>query len=189
MSNKGTDQWDDQMLVVRLKDLDKQAFEQLYHRYAQKLFYYALKFVKSPEMAEDIVHDVFVKVWDNLNDLNPDFSIQAYLYRITHNSLLNLLKRGTVESRIVKEMLQHAEQTTPNTDQAFQYKEALQQTKQAIATLPPKRKQIYELSRYDGLSHRQIAITLNIADSTVNNQMVKAIKSIRDFLSLRGTIG
>jgi len=189
MDTKGTDSGDEQQLVIRLNNQDREAFETLYNNYSKKLYRYALKFVKSPAIAEDVVHDVFVKIWEQMAVLNPDASIQAYLYKITHNSLLNLLKRGSVESRIVEEIIHHAELLVQNADETFQYKEALDQARQAIETLPPKRKQIYKLSRDLGMSHRQIALELNLADSTVNNQMVKAIKTIRDFLSLRGTIG
>lgn len=189
MINRKNDILNDKQLIVRLKNQDAEAFSILYNRYSKKLYWYALKFVKSPEIAEDIIHDIFVKLWEQSDSLHTDASIQAYLYKITRNSLLNLIKRGTVEARVIDEIMYHAEQHTSNTDESVQYRETLRQTNEAIDELPPKRKQIYELSRNNGMTHRQIAMQLEITDSTVNNQLVKAIKSIKSFLYLRGTTG
>ncbi len=189
MINRKTDLPNDQQLLIKLKNQERAAFESVYSLYSKKLYWYALKFVKSPEIAEDIVHDVFVKLWENASTLLPEASLQAYLYKITKNSILNLIKRAHVEVRIVDEITHYAEQFTLNTDEQIQYRETLFQTKNAISELPPKRKQIFEMSRNDGMSHRQIAAHLEITDSTVNNQLVKAIKSIKTYLYLNGTIG
>ena len=188
MIDRKTDIPNDQQLMIKLKNQERAAFESVYNNYSKKLYYYALKFVKSPEIAEDIMHDVFVKLWEHATMLNPEASLQAYLYKMTRNSLLNLIKRGNVEERIVEEIMNHAEQFTLNTEEQIQYRETLAQANKAIGELPPKRKQIFEMSRDKGMTHRQIALQLEITDSTVNNQLVKAIKSIKNYLYLNGTV-
>ncbi len=189
MIDRKTGMFDEAQLLTRLRNHDKEAFTIIYDSYARKLFRYALKIIKSPEIAEDTVHDVFVKLWNNAPSLYIESSIQAYLYRITHNHLLNLIKRGVMETTIVDEIMFHAEQSSKCTEESVQYKDTLLQSKEAIENLPPQRKLIFELCREQHMSHKQIAAHLGIADSTVNNQMVKAIKSIKNHLMMKGSIG
>lgn len=189
MIDRKTDIPNDQQLIIKLRNQDREAFESVYNQHSKKLYGYALKFVKSPEIAEDIIHDVFVSLWEHAATLDAAYPIKSYLYKITRNAVLNLIKRGTVEVRVVDEIMTHAAQFSTNTAEHVQYRETLQQTKNAISELPPKRKMIFEMSRDSGMTHRQIAQQLDITDSTVNNQLVKAIKSIRNYLYLNGTIG
>ncbi len=186
---KKTDVLNEQQLVVRLKNRDSQAFTVIYNLYAQKLYRYAVKFIKSPEIAEDVVHDIFVKLWDNVNELQIESSLQAYLYKIAQRQLLNIIKRSAVEVKIIDEIINNTTPYSQCTEDSLLYKETFSHTTDAINKLPSQRKLIFELGRNKGLSHKQIARQLNIADSTVNNQMVKALKSIKSHLLLKGSIG
>ncbi|WP_161964359.1 RNA polymerase sigma-70 factor [Mucilaginibacter endophyticus] len=176
-------------ILDRLKDLDQGAFTTIYNAYSKQIYRYAIRFVKSNDIAEDAVHDIFVKLWNNAADLDIQVSIQSYLYRLAHNHLLNLIRREAVEGRYIDEIMNNATEFSQNTEETIQYRETLAKTQQAIDNLPPQRKLIFEMGRGEGMSHKQIARELNIADSTVNNQIVKALKSIKEHLLATGAIG
>ncbi|MCQ6957316.1 RNA polymerase sigma factor [Mucilaginibacter aquariorum] len=180
---------DEQQLLLRLKKHDQEAFTVIYNTYAKKLFRYAVKIIKSSEIAEDTVHDVFVKLWNDAPSLNIESSIQPYLYKVTRNHLLNLITREGVQDRFINEIVSTTKDFTQNTEDTLVYRETLEKTMQAIDKLPAQRKLIFEMRRNNGMSHSQIARELNIADSTVNNQLVKALKYIKNHLLANGAIG
>jgi RNA polymerase sigma-70 factor (family 1) len=181
--------FNEQEILERLKDQDQSAFTIIYNTYSPKIYRYAIRFVKSNTIAEDAVHDIFVKLWNNAADLDIQVSIQSYLYKLAHNHLLNIIRREAVEVRYIDEMMNSAVDFSLNTEETIEYRETLAKTRQAIDSLPPQRKLIFEMGRGEGMSHKQIARELNIADSTVNNQIVKALKSIKEHLLATGAIG
>lgn len=188
MSNGEINIFSEEQLLNRLSNHDREAFTIIYNTYAKKLFRYAFKVIKSSEIAEDTVHDIFVKLWNNAADLKIETSLQAYLYKSTYFHLLNLLKKGTVQQKFVKEVTHTTDQSSQCTEENVFYKETLKQVQYAVNSLPPQRKLIFEMGRNQGMSHRQIAQQLQIADSTVNNQIVKALKTIKNHLLAGGSI-
>lgn len=188
MPPKVTEMWNESELIARLAKQDKQAFTIIYNIYAERLFFYALKYVKLSELAEDAVQDIFVKLWNQSQTLEINYSLQAYLFKSIQNHLLNVIKRGKLQARIM-EVVTPKDETSNCTEELLQVKETAGEAQRAIDSLPPQRKLIFELSRTQGMSHRQIAEHLEIADSTVNNQLVKAIKSIKHYLTIRGSFG
>ncbi|WP_183561568.1 RNA polymerase sigma-70 factor [Mucilaginibacter sp. SP1R1] len=188
MTSKDKMIFNEEELLAGLKVQDQEAFTIIYNTYAPKLFRYAVKIIKSTEIAEDAVHDIFVKLWNNAPLVNIESSIQSYLYKLTQNHLLNLIKRETVQERYIDEIMFCAEQFSENTENTIAYRETMEKAQQAIDNLPPQRKLIFEMGRNGGMSHREIARELDIADSTVNNQIVKALRSIKDHLIANGVI-
>lgn len=179
----------EQQVLIRLSNHDQEAFTIIYNAYAKKLFRYAVKVIKSTEIAEDTVHDIFVKLWDNAPALKIETSIQAYLYKSTYYYLMNLIKHNAVQGKFVDKVMTSAAQFSHCTEESILYKETLHQAQHAIDNLPPQRKLIFEMKRNQGMSQKQIALELNIADSTVNNQIVKALKTIKEHLTVSGSIG
>lgn len=188
MTDKDKKIFSEKQLLAGLKKHDQESFKVIYNTYAPKLFRYAVKIIKSSEIAEDAVHDIFFKLWNSASSLDAELSLQPYLYKLTQNHLLNLIKRERVKERYVEEIMFCAAKSTENTENVIHYRETLQKAQQAIDNLPPQRKLIFEL-RHNGGSHREIARELNIADSTVNNQIVKALKHIKDHLVANGALG
>lgn len=177
---------EDQELVRRLKQGDQEAFQELYQKYHSKIYYHTLKFTKSPALAEDVVHDVFVRIWEGRNALKEELSFQSYLFTLAKNHLLNLLKRASREADILQEMIAHTQVALRTTENSLSYRETSEMISKAIEKLPVQRKRIYELCRQEGLSYEEVARKLGITKGTVNSQMVKSLKSIKDYLTLNG---
>lgn len=188
MASKTIDIWTDRDLIAGLKRHDKHLFTVIYNQYAEGLFYHALKFVKSADLAEDIVQDVFIKLWQQGEKLEIEQSLKAYLYRAVQNHMLNKIKRGQLHGQALA-ALALDDATKNHTEENLYLKETALNAQRAINRLPPQCKLIFELSRNQDMTHRQIAEQLNIADSTVNNQLVKAIRIIKTYLNVRNSFG
>lgn len=172
-------------LVNRLRNADEGAFRALYDLYKSKLYWYCLKFTRSEETAEEIVQDVFVTVWEKRASLDPALSINAYLYTLAKHRVLNHQKKEAHAALYAQQTLLRTPEASNQTEAAIEYADYLNLAHQAIAQLPPKRYQIFQMSRQREMSHEEIAAELGISKHTVNVQLVKALKYIRTAITLR----
>lgn len=175
-------------LLIRLTSKDSEAFSRLYNVYVKKIYAYALGILKSPDLAEDVTQDTFVKLWEHAATIQTDRSLQAFLFTIARNLSLNVIKRASRETWISDELFAHAVYQSEDGLQYTERKQTGEFISLAVNQLPPKRKAIYELCREDGYSYKQAAEKLGIKDSTVNSQMVKALKAIKDFMVRNGAL-
>lgn len=175
-------------LLERLVKQDAKAFSELYNLYIRKMYVYALSIVKSPMLAEDISHDTFVKLWENAAGVQTDRSVQAYLYTLTKNLALNTIRRASRETWISDEIISSALATSEDGLQFTERRETSDIIKTAVAQLPAQRRIIYDLCRNHGYSYKQAAEKLGIKDTTVNSQMVKALRTIREFMVRNGAL-
>ncbi len=158
------------------------AFLELYRKYHLQLFFYAVKFLHSEELAKDVVHDVFIKLWENRTELPAVASLQSYLYAICKNAILNTISRATRENRIKEEIRHQMVSTEPSVESIFLSNEQKDIVKQVIDRLPPKRREAFLLCRIEGKSYEEAAKILNISANTVNDHLVKAIKTLKSYL-------
>lgn len=177
----------DQQLVTALIGNDEGAFRVLFDRYHQDIYRYGIGLLKSTTLAEEIVQDVFMKVWQNRNHLDPGLSFKAYVYTIAKHICLNVLRKAAHDKKLRDAVFYKTQH--PNTTEDYVIDSDYTKIKtQAIDQLPPKRKLIFEMSRYEGKSYEDISTELGISVSTVKTQMSKALATIRDFLRVHGDI-
>ncbi len=174
---------DDKDLVLLLvNDNNEDAFCELYIRYRKRMLSFCLTFIKIPEVAEDVVQEVFATIWSGRNCLNPEMSFSSYLYTITRNRMLNFLRQVSQDAKI-KTRLQEAGHPAVNvTDVQIldnEYKEILEK---AISQLSPLRQNIFRLSREENKSHKEIAQQLGISPYTVQENISAALKHIKTYL-------
>jgi RNA polymerase sigma-70 factor (ECF subfamily) len=177
-------------LFVQLAAGDEHAFRQVFHYYTPRLQPFVFSIVKSAAISEEIVQDVFMKLWINRHDVAAKDNPASWLFTVAANQSLGFLRRMSVERRYinkVKLQIQEAWEQSPTEDQLF-FKEHEALFKQAIEILPPQQKLIYTLSRQEGFSHKEIADQLNISPSTVKNQIVTAVRTLREFIRKAGII-
>lgn len=171
-------------LMKRLKKGDRTAFKQLFNRYQEKLIFYAITIVKSERVAKDIVQETFIKLWTTRNKLDPEQSLSGFLHTIARNMALNHLKRAGYDQKLKERIWERIQeiQLRVETEEVIFGRESSKLIHEAIRQLPPRRKQIYKLSRENGLTHQDIANQLDISPNTVKNQIVSALKEIRTYL-------
>lgn len=177
----------DSTLVTSVSNGDELAFRILFHRYRSKLYKFSLRYVKSVDVAEDIIQDTFLKIWEQRQALQPELNFEAYLFRIGRNQIFNEFKKSTHQAAFEAFTLQNI---TDNRQTEWEviaqnYQELLQS---ALELLPPQRRQIFQLSRIEGLSHEEIAQKLNLSKNTIKVQINKALKSIRESLEMNSEV-
>jgi RNA polymerase sigma-70 factor (ECF subfamily) len=181
MSNEARNQRDHK-LVRRIQRGDHDAFEKLYRIYADALCSFAADHVGDRE-AEDIVQTVFCDLWDRRGEWTSPENVKAYLYRAVRNTALDRLDRRTVEQdwkEEEKERDQDRSGVAPV--EALEHQEMSRAMDQAVAELPERRRMIYRMARHHDMTYSEIATALDIAPKTVENQMGRALKTLREHL-------
>ncbi|HEY4148265.1 MAG TPA: RNA polymerase sigma-70 factor [Chitinophagaceae bacterium] len=162
---------------------DEKAFRKLYDAYRPRIYSFALHLTEDVSAADEIVQEVFLRVWMYRQKLPEVIHFNAWLYSIARNQVFDALKA------IAKERAFHAslpDETADNTTEEFlRHKEYEQLLRQAVLQLPERQQQIYHLSRDAGIQHAEIAGRLNISRNTVKTHLVHALKSIRKYLQYR----
>jgi RNA polymerase sigma-70 factor (family 1) len=176
----------EESVLLKLQQGDSEAFLALYNHYHSALYHYVLRFVKSPAIAEDILQDVFLKIWEIKNRINPQLSFKAYLYRICRNSVFKLLKKMAVDENLRVEVMHQLTQSVADADLKllWQQYESILQT--AVNNLSPQRQKVFRLCREEGKTYDQVANELGISRNTVKEHMVLAMKLIREHFEQYG---
>lgn len=168
------------LLVQRLIAKDQSAFELVFKEYYQALCQYAAGYLNDMEASQGIVQEVFVRFWEKCADLDPDSSIKSYLYRAVHNACLNHLKHLKVRDNYRQYVMDRMEEAEEPIEESVENIE--NKIHEAIDKLPPQCARIFRLSRLEGLKYREIAEHMGLSIKTVEVQMGKALKLLREDL-------
>jgi RNA polymerase sigma-70 factor (family 1) len=169
-------------LHQRLSSGDEAAFRLFFQTHQSRLFTYIHNVVKSREIAEELVLDIFVKIWSAKEILSEVENVDAFLYRMAVNKSLDFLRAAAREKRLrslLSEHMQHEPETEPSN---YELKEYTQTISQCLQMLTQQQQMVLNLSREEGLTHEQIAARLNLSKNTVKNHIVSALKNIRGFI-------
>lgn len=164
----------------RIVQSDKEAYNDLFRVIFTPLTYFANKYTHNHAVSRDIVQDVFVAVWQDRHMIDPQRSLKSYLYKMVRNKALNY-NRDYGKRRIA------LDQVNGSINESFQITEEKENTtklaekfREWINELPERRREAFELSRFDGLDHDEIADVMNLSVKTVNNHIVAALAHLRD---------
>nr|WP_294899440.1 RNA polymerase sigma-70 factor [uncultured Pedobacter sp.] len=173
---------DDLLLLKRVSLKDELAFAELYNRYRKKVYSYSFKILKYPDRAEDIVHEVFLTLWQHDN-LESILNLDAYLRVVTRNQTLKLLRRQQLELKSNKSMFVAWQEVHNETEQEILLHDTYAQLLQGVAQLPPQQKKVYQLCREEGLKYEEVAEQLSISRLTVKTHMQHALRFLRAYLT------
>lgn len=178
-------------LLRRIKSGDEKAFEQLFKSYYAMLCVYAYELVRSHDLAEEVVQETLIRIWENRNRLTIRSSIKSYLYQSVHNHCINTLKHLQVVKnksyRYTEDVKRTAETNNPPYDgqappSTLFYDGIENDLKGAIQTLPEQCQRIFLMSRFEKRSHQEIANALNISVNTVKTQIRRALEKLKHIL-------
>ena len=170
----------EELIQKQLKAGDVVALEYLFHKYFDDLCRYTSVFTKDIDIAENIVQDLFVYIWEHRETLEIHLSFESYLFQASRYKALNYKRdsaRKNDKLSILKERTK--DEVSVSADDIIEFKELNQIVSEAIDLLPDRCKQIFRLSRTDELSYREIAELMNISINTIDNQVHTAIKKIK----------
>jgi len=172
--------------LQRLREDDQTAFTQLYHLYSARLYGNLLKLVKSPEAAEELLQDIFILVWEKRHTIEIHTSFRSYLFRIGENKVYDFFRKLRLDKNMYAHVKATASSQYTHIEEALLTQENARLLQAAVETLPPQRRQVFELCKIQGKTYQEASGLLGISVSTINDHIVKATRSIRQFMYTHG---
>jgi len=175
-------QFSEPEIIEKINAGDTKIFEALFREYYYNLCRFTAALIKSSSVAEDIVQEVFVKVWENRAKLSPVGSLKTYLYRASKNRALNYLKHLEIVNNWAEVSCEKISTKSSDPENEFLKKELFSSINDAVKKLPEKCRTIFILQRKEGLTYKEISEVLNISVNTVETQMGRALKKLRKIM-------
>jgi RNA polymerase sigma-70 factor (family 1) len=175
----------DHELIALLKRGDNAAFTEIYDRYAMAVFYRVNQMLRDEETSKDLVQDLFITIWSKAELIREETNLAGYLYIAARNRVFKTIQKGKLRNDYLSSLARFASHANTSLTDDLDVKELAGILAKEISQLPPKMKEVFNLSRKENLSHAQIASQLGISDKTVKKQINNALKVLKHKL---GTI-
>jgi RNA polymerase sigma-70 factor (ECF subfamily) len=166
-------------LLLKLIDGDNASFEKIYFNYVDRVYYFALRYVNNSSDAEEIVQEVFTKIWESRSNINIDLSFSGYLLTATKNTIFNENRKKVNHNSYCEYVLNYLQKNARDVEREIIYQDLAEKVNQAIESLPPKRQEIFKLSRINGLHYKEISEKLGITEKTIETHMRLAFKDLK----------
>ena len=166
-------------LVILLNHGDESAFEKLYHLYSLRILKKLVFILKEEEIAKEVLQDIFLTIWDKRQSINPNQSFRSYIFRIAENKIIDIFRKAARDRKLMDHMVNVSVASSCHTEESVAFKESNTILQTAINKLSPQRKKIFILCRIEGKTYDEVAKIVGISTGTVNDHMVKAMRTIR----------
>lgn len=170
----------DEALLPLLQEGDREAYTEIYNRYQVPLYIFAYNRLKDREEAKDIIHELFLKLWTDRTALQITGRLSVYLYTAVRNRIINSITHQQIANRYIDSFLSYVEQVDhQSADHLARHNDLQAFIEKEIASLQPRMREVFELSRHTSLSRREIAGKLGISEETVKSHMHNALKVLK----------
>lgn len=166
----------DSELLIKIKNNDTNALNILFKRYFSVLCYFSFQFVKSRDLTEEVVSDVFLNIWLKRGSIVIKSSLKAYLFTAVRNQSINYMKKKDYHFEELEIVDKEGKISSLRADDFLIYKDLENEIENIVQKLPEKRQLIFRMNRFEGLSYKEISEILSISINTIQNHMVKAVK-------------
>ncbi len=166
-------------LILNLKLHDELALQAIYYKYAEQVYKFSFLLLKDTGWSEDVVQEVFVKLWNNRSNLDPEGNLWTYLFVLTKRASLNKLRDIKAFSSSFEQLWDNISRLSDCSHEKLVVKELSDSLEGLLNELPDRQREVFKLSRYEGFTHQEIAKKLNISPNTVKNHMVQALKTVK----------
>jgi len=170
-------------LLELLRNGDRVAFYNIYERYCKRLYGFVWRYIKIESDADEIVQDVFLKIWESRGKIDIYLSFESFLFTITYNTTISLLRKRANEKKYLDSLQTISE--APNITDEIYFTELSEQVKHLLDKLTPRQKEIFLLSREEGLTHEEIAKKLKISLNTVKKHMTNSLLFLKSHIDSR----
>ncbi|MCE7070120.1 sigma-70 family RNA polymerase sigma factor [Dyadobacter sp. CY327] len=174
-------------LLTELNTGDKRAFTSLYFTYSAQIYSKILRLTKCEETSQEILQELFLKVWERRSQINPEKPFKAYLFTIAQNLIYDHFRKVARDKVLVDNLISSASMYYRSEDSEV-FEVRLQYIHKAIEHLPPVRKHIFKLSKIEGKSYEEIASIMQISTSTISDHIVKANRAIKKYLQMHADV-
>jgi RNA polymerase sigma-70 factor (family 1) len=171
---KPFDPFTEKQLLIKLQKGDEQAFAEIYNAYKRRLAVNLMRLLKSREIVDEALQDIFLKLWNNRAKIDPDSSIRGYLFRIAENQVMDFFRQVTRDEKMKTTLQMTLQETNVNPEQQLMAKEKLQMLQKVIELLPPQRKKVFILCKIENKSYEEVSSLLNISTTTINDHITRA---------------
>jgi RNA polymerase sigma-70 factor, Bacteroides expansion family 1 len=171
-------------LISQLRRGDKDAFSQLYHQYWAKVYNFGRLYITSENEIEEVVQEVFVKVWEARETVREDGNFKGFLFIVTRNTIFTNSRKHFNEEYYKLSVLNAIDEASNELEEEIDAKDLLEYLSSLLAELPPRRQEIFHLSRKEHLTYKEIAAKLNISEKTVERHINEALKYLRKNIKL-----
>jgi RNA polymerase sigma-70 factor (ECF subfamily) len=172
-----------QRLVQRLHENDEAAFEYIYHLIHQKIYCFILRYIQDSSHAQELTQRFFIRLWEKRQLLSPDKPLEAQAFVIARNLVIDELRKMAREKSFIEYFWSRRKPTSTLTEETVLFNDLQEHFEAVVESLPQRRREIFKLSRHQGLTYQEIAHELSISPKTVEIQMSKALKVVRAKLS------
>lgn len=180
--------YDEQKLLTLLKEDSEYAFQLIYDCNRNRIYKTAVWYLKSPILAQEVVQDVFLKLWFERNEFKINTSIEGWLYVVAKNNILNRLKKISNEWKALNILPLLKTDVSNNTENAILDSEYASILNAAVQSLPTQQRRVFQLARQEQLSYSEIGKEMDLSPLTVKTHMSRALSHIKTYLKLKGII-
>lgn len=173
----------EKVILERLKNGDEQAFNIIYKKYSRNLTYKLLRLLKSDVLVEEVLQDLFLKIWDTRSTIDTNKSFGYYLYTIAHHSVIDIFRRANKEKEIILSIKQSNSESYDHIETLIHNKENKELLDALISQLPPKRRSIFIYCKLDGKTYQEAAEHFNVSKNTINDHIQKSSIFIKENLT------
>jgi RNA polymerase sigma-70 factor, ECF subfamily len=181
--------YSDEELMKEIKADNMFAFDVLYKKYSKKVYKFGYSILKSKIESENLIQDVFLNLWENRLKVENNSSIKSYVFTITYNSAISIIRRKARESEFIEYLKSLQEINEDPVNVELEYNELANKLDEIIEILPKRQQEIFKLHRIEGLKYNEISDRLNISVNTIETHMSRALKTIRRKLDNYSLIG
>ena len=174
----------DKETILRFKEGQPEAFDSIYRTHSKKMYYFTLGLVKDQEISKDLVQEVFINLWEKRDQVNADLNFDNYLFTIAYNAIRKYFRNQSLENKVKDYLQRESPEIINGSDGTLIFKELFDLASKTVELLPPRRKAVYKLSKQEGKKIREIAVTLNISPRTAENHLAKALKFLKEEISV-----
>lgn len=178
--------YEEAKLISLLSKDSEYAFQLMYDRYRNRIYQTAIRYLKSPMLAQETVQDVFLKLWLERKNLKPGTSIEAWLYTVAKNNLVNKLKRIAVEWKALHQIQLNSLKSDNSTSDKVEDSQYQQLLRNALQQLSPQQQMVFQLARNEYLTYIEIGERMGISPLTVKTHMARALNHIKNYLAKNG---
>ncbi|UCH15330.1 MAG: RNA polymerase sigma-70 factor [Bacteroidales bacterium] len=173
----------EKILVREIKGGDHDSFRQIYYKYSEKVYLFTVRYISNVGDAEEIVQEVFSRIWEYRNNLDENRSFNGYILTITKNIIFNENRKKVNFNIYCKYIINYLQGISNQTENQVIYESVKNLINKEINNFPPKRRQIFNMSRNEGLSYNEIAKKLSISEKTVESHLRLALNRLRKVIS------
>jgi len=174
---------EERKLLEKLQAGDHAAFEKIYHLYKARLISASLRLLKSPELTEELLQNLFLKIWEQRERIDTTQSLNAYLYKVAHNMAYDVFRKASRDKRLYEHLAVATKTSYDHIEKHIYRKENQAELNEAISLLPPQQQKVFILCKLEEKSYDEASKILNITTGTINNHMYRANVFLKEYFS------